>query len=64
VRLPVQFRHNEHCGVFLASSSCLCSVVVVNCGACGLGVARQWWVGARWESPVSCLLRRFLQLDG
>ena len=31
---------------FLASSSCLCSVVVVICGACGLGVARQWWVGA------------------
>ena len=25
----------------LASSSCLCSVVVVICGACGLGIARQ-----------------------
>ena len=64
MRLPVPFRHNKHRGVFLVSSSCLCFVVVVICGVCGLGVARQWWVDARWESPVSCLLRRFLQLDG
>ncbi len=47
-----------------ARYSPLLPVVVVIRVACGLGVARQWWVGVRWEFPVSCLLRRFLKLDG
>ena len=53
MNLLVPFRHNEHCGVFFGHRKLLYVFGSCYFGVYGLVVARQWWVVALLESPVS-----------